>query len=98
MRATTEILLKLCPSSMFIRGGLHAVTEEVVCYTSLHFVVFFVVDESAGTEKHVQVERLEVPTSHSMEGFLNQRVDEDEWLKCWVCLLISYSSFDFDVE
>lgn len=29
---------------------------------------------------------LEVTTSHTMEGFLNQRVEDDTWLKCWVKL------------
>lgn len=43
-------------------------------------------DESTGVGKHTQIEGLEVPFSHSMEGFLNQRVEEDTWLKCWVRL------------
>lgn len=36
-------------------------------------------------KKTNKVSRLEVTTSHSMEGFLNQRVEDDTWLKCWVC-------------
>lgn len=36
-------------------------------------------------KKPNKVSRLEVATSHTMEGFLNQRVEDDTWLKCWVC-------------
>ena len=36
-------------------------------------------------KKPNKVSRLEVTTSHIMEGFLNQRVEDDTWLKCWVC-------------
>ena len=46
---------------------------------------FFVLDESTVAEKHTQVEKLEVPSSPSLQGFLNQRVEEDVWLRCWVC-------------
>ncbi|KAJ7371698.1 hypothetical protein OS493_023729 [Desmophyllum pertusum] len=34
----------------------------------------------------IKFARLEVATSHTMEGFLNQRVEDDTWLKCWVKL------------
>lgn len=36
-------------------------------------------------KKPNKVSRLEVATSHTMEGFLNQLVEDDTWLKCWVC-------------
>lgn len=41
---------------------------------------------SAVAKKPNKVSRLEVATSHTMEGFLNQRVEDDTWLKCWVKL------------
>lgn len=44
-------------------------------------------DQDESTGEHTHFERLEVPPSRSViEGFLNQRVDEDAWLKCWVRL------------
>ena len=52
-------------------------------------MLFFVLGASPSfVERSVDSLQSVTPRSLSKEGFLNQRVDEDTWLKCWVSPLL----------